>query len=210
MENGITMRIFNQLFFKIYSLCKSLEKEILDQNRLKQHNENAIIGLNTIIEPEAHILNYLYKQERIKIGKNCHILGSLMLFSHGGKIAIGDHCYIGSNTKIWSAESISIGDRVLISHNVNIHDNISHPLDSTLRHQDFVHIRKSGFQKKNDLREKSIMIEDDVWIGFNSTIHKGVKIGKGAIIGSDTVITKDVPSYAVMVGNPAKIVKQTT
>ena len=49
-----------------------------------------------------------------------------------------------------------------------------------------------------------IVIEDDVWIGFNATILKGVKIGKGAIIGASTIITKDVPPYAIMVGSPAR------
>jgi acetyltransferase-like isoleucine patch superfamily enzyme len=49
-----------------------------------------------------------------------------------------------------------------------------------------------------------IVIEDDVWIGFNATILKGVTICKGAIIGAATVITKDVPPYAIMVGNPAR------
>ena len=56
---------------------------------------------------------------------------------------------------------------------------------------------------------KNIIIEDDVWIGFNCIILKGVRIGKGAIIGAGTIITKDVPSHAVIVGNPAKIIKYT-
>ena len=50
-----------------------------------------------------------------------------------------------------------------------------------------------------DLNEKEVVIEDDVWIGFNSTILKGVTIGKGAIIGANCLITKDVPPFAVVV-----------
>jgi maltose O-acetyltransferase len=49
-----------------------------------------------------------------------------------------------------------------------------------------------------------IVIEDDVWIGFSATILKGVRIGKGAIIGANTVITTDVEAFAIMVGNPAR------
>jgi acetyltransferase-like isoleucine patch superfamily enzyme len=49
-----------------------------------------------------------------------------------------------------------------------------------------------------------IVIEYDVWIGFNALIMKGVTLGKGAIIGAATMITKDVPPYAIMVGNPAR------
>ena len=53
----------------------------------------------------------------------------------------------------------------------------------------------------------NITVENDVWIGAKSTIMSGVKIGNGAIVGSSSVVTKDVPPYAIVVGNPAKIVK---
>jgi serine acetyltransferase len=52
-----------------------------------------------------------------------------------------------------------------------------------------------------------IVIENDVWIGAKSTIMSGVKIGNGAVIGATTTVTKDVPPYAIVVGNPGKIVK---
>ena len=131
----------------------------------------------------------------------------MIVFKHGGEITIGDHCFVGSNSKIWSAKKIHIGDRVLISHNVNIIDNNSHPLNAAERHKDFVHIFNIGLQDDVYLNEKEIIIEDDVWIGFNSTIFKGVRIGKGAIIGACTIITQDVPPYAVVVGNPPRIIK---
>ncbi len=154
-----------------------------------------------------------YNQEaenKIKIGRDTIIRGELLVFRHGGEIGIGDHCIVGHGSRIWSSKSINIGDRVLIAHNVNIHDNVSHPLDSKERHEDFVHIVKHGLQNNVNLKEQEIVIEDDVWIGFNATIMKGVTIGKGAIIGANTVITKDIPPYAVVVGNPARIIKQTT
>ena len=51
------------------------------------------------------------------------------------------------------------------------------------------------------------MIEDNVWIGERSTILKGVHIGKGSIVASNSVVVKDVPPYSIVAGNPAKIVK---
>ncbi len=93
---------------------------------------------------------------------------------------------------------------------MNIHDQNSHPLDSNLRHLDQMHILEKGFQLENDLKEKEIIIKDDVWIGFNATILKGVTIGKGAIVGACTIVTEDIPDYAVVVGNPARIIKYTT
>jgi len=55
-----------------------------------------------------------------------------------------------------------------------------------------------------DVGMARIVIEDDVWIGFGATVMKGVTIGSGAIIGAAAVITKDVPPFAIMVGNPAR------
>ena len=57
----------------------------------------------------------------------------------------------------------------------------------------------------HDLNAAPIIIEDDVWIGHNSTILKGVKIGKGAIIGSNSVITKNVEANTINVGNPVRV-----
>jgi acetyltransferase-like isoleucine patch superfamily enzyme len=51
-----------------------------------------------------------------------------------------------------------------------------------------------------------IVINDDVWIGFNATVLKGVTIGRGAVVGACAVVTKDVPAYAIVVGNPARTV----
>lgn len=77
--------------------------------------------------------------------------------------------------------------------------------------KDFEHRRTFGFSKKNmfDLKEQEIVIEDNVWIGYNASIHKGVTIGKGAIIGSDILVTKNVPQFAIVIGSPGKIVGYT-
>ena len=61
--------------------------------------------------------------------------------------------------------------------------------------------------KHQEHHKESILIEDDVWIGAQVTILKGVNVRKGAVIGAGSVVTKDVPKNAVVVGNPAKIVK---
>lgn len=58
-----------------------------------------------------------------------------------------------------------------------------------------------------DIFAKPIVIDDDVWIGFNPIILKGVKIGKSTIIVAGSVVTKDVPEFTVIAGNPAKVVK---
>ena len=59
-----------------------------------------------------------------------------------------------------------------------------------------------------EIDNKEIIIEDDVWIGFNSIILKGVKIGRGAIIGAGSIVTKDVEPWTLNVGNPIKAIKK--
>lgn len=162
------------------------------------------------IDNTADIANNRLNKDYIKIGSNSWICGQLLTFKSGGEIIIGENCFVGEAAKIWSAAKILIGNNVLISHNVNIHDNTSHPLDSKERHEDFLHIRAIGLRDETNIGQEPIDIGNDVWIGFNATILKGVKIGNGAIIGANTVITKDVPPYAVVVGNPQRIIKYTT
>lgn len=161
------------------------------------------------IDPEAKLANNRGDKGKIVIGDNTWIQGELMTFKHGGEIQIGEYVFIGPGTRICSAKKITIGNRVLISHNVNVYDNISHPLNSRERHKDFVHILTTGLQEDVDLRESEVVIGDDAWLGFNVTVLKGVRIGKGAIVGACSLVTEDVPDYAVVVGNPAKIVKYT-
>ena len=204
-------KINRYLFRKFYAFFEKsmVIYELRKQNKKKDsYTENAIIGADTRIFPEASINNNLDDKSKILIGDNCDIRGELLIFGHGGEIIIGNYSFVGERSKIWSAKKITIGNRVLISHNVNIHDNNSHPIDSKLRHEDFKHIKTIGLQKQNNLNEQEITIEDDVWIGFNSTIMKGVKIGKGAIIGANTMVLKDVPDFAICVGNPMKIINK--
>ena len=77
---------------------------------------------------------------KITIGKDTHIRGELVTFPHGGSITIGNECFVGSHSKIWSSNSIIIGDRVLIAHNVNIHDTNGHPIDHVMRNLHYMNV----------------------------------------------------------------------
>lgn len=157
--------------------------------------------------PSSRIDNIQHDKRAIQIGAHSRILGQLTVLGHGGNIRIGESCFIGEDARIWSCASITIGDRVLISHGVNIHDHISHSLSARSRHEHISQIFTSGHPKVlDDVPSAPIIIEDDAWIGFNSTILEGVTIGKGAVVGAATVVTKDVEAYAIVVGNPARVV----
>ncbi len=157
----------------------------------------------------AQIHNIYGARESIKIGSNTTILGQLLTFKHGGSIEIGEWCYVGEGTRVWSAEMIKIGDRVLVSHGVNIHDTNSHPIDPKLRHQHFVEISKKGHPKNIDnIASSAVIIEDDAWIGCNSIIMKGVVIGRSSIVAAGSVVTKNVPPNSIVAGNPACMIRK--
>jgi acetyltransferase-like isoleucine patch superfamily enzyme len=157
----------------------------------------------------AEIYNILGNRDSIQIGANTIVGGHLLTFKHGGKIQIGEWCYVGENSRIWSAASVLIGSRVLVSHNVNIHDTNSHSLNSQERHRHFVAIATSGHPKfVTDLLSAPIVIEDDVWIGCNAIILKGVHIGRSSVVAAGSVVTKDVPEKVLVAGNPARIIRE--
>jgi len=186
-------------------------RNYLESRDLKKFYKQGLFNEGAKVYAGSTIINRENKREKIVIGKHTHIKGELQILAQGGNIEIGDYCYIGEDTRIWSGgASIKIGNRVLIAHNVNIHDNISHPLDADLRHRDYLRILGLSQEsiKTFDLRSSPVVIEDDVWIGFNCSILKGVTIGKGAIIGACSLVTKDIPENCIAVGNPAKVIKK--
>lgn len=121
--------------------------------------------------------------------------GVVLSTSERGKITIGNQVYIGEYSVISSKEEIEIGDHVLISPHNDIVDfnHIYQDHNQTINKQGFV--------------ARKIKIEEDVWIGSGSKVLMGVTIGKGAVIGAGSVITKDVLPYHVVAGNPAKTIK---
>jgi acetyltransferase-like isoleucine patch superfamily enzyme len=159
------------------------------------------------IYPEAKIWNTSKIKENIIIGRNTHIAGILLVWGNCGKIEIGEDCYIGENSRIYSAIEITIGNRVQIAHNCNIFDNNVHSITPHERHLEFIQNISKGAYKLFDLNEKKIIIKDDAWIGANAIILKGVTIGEGAIVAAGSVVLKDVADYIVVAGNPARKIK---
>ena len=166
------------------------------------------MGENSVIYRESEIINMKGNPQDISIGNNSHVRGELLTFNYGGKIEIGNNTFIGIGSKVWSGQSVKIGSNVLISHNVNIIDTDSHEIDYTERANGFVSLIKNGHPtQKGSILTQPIIIEDNVWISFNAIVLKGVKIGKGAVVAAGAVVTKDVPEFTLVVGNPASVVK---
>ena len=169
-----------------------------------------ILARNARLYRSARIRNASGRDTHIQVGSRSMILGELLTFAHGGEIEIGEWCYVGEGTRIWSASRISIGDRVLIAHNVNIFDSLTHPLGAGARHKQFQRIVVSGHPKEIDLGERAIHISSDTWIGANAIILRGVMIGMGGIVGAGAVVTRNVPAYTIVAGNPARPIRELT
>ncbi len=96
----------------------------------------------------------------------------------------------------------------MISHICNIIDTNSHELDHQARIESYKRMLIEGHPKQRpDVISAPIVIEDYAWISFNVSILKGVKIGEGAIVAAGSVVTKDVPDWTIVGGNPAKVIK---
>lgn len=166
---------------------------------------NSVLGENVTLSKEANIESP--SKSQIKIGDNCDLLCHLIV-RNDGLLTIGKNTTIRGNSYIGCVSRISIGDNVIISNNVHIYDNNNHPTSPLKR----IEMCQSGFYSTlwdwshSDIAP--VKIEDNVWIGERSTILKGVTLGQGSIVGCDSVVTKDVPPYSVVAGNPAKIVKR--
>lgn len=121
-------------------------------------------------------------------------IGTNTYFSNRDKIVIGEKFFCGQNC--YFSGNIVIGKRTLIASYVSIVGG-DHKID---------HCRTEILFTGRD-NTKTTIIKDDVWIGHGAVIMNGVTIGKGAVVGASSVVTKDIPSLAVYVGNPAKFLR---
>lgn len=173
-------------------------------------SKTAGIHAAAVLYPTASIHLQGRAEVDIEVGANSHIRGELLVFGHGGRIRMGAWCYLGEGSRIWSAGSVSIGDRVLISHLCTIMDNLTHPIGAAARHAQFRAIVESGHPSEIELGVRPVVIEDDALIGCHSVILRGVTIGRGAIVGAASIVTRDVPAYTIVAGNPARHVRELT
>lgn len=153
------------------------------------------------------------QKKYLSIGHDCIVGGSFIFESKDGKVQIGNNCCILGCTFI-SHTSIKVGNYVHIAWGTCIYDHDSHSPNPILRRKDnsdeLTCIRNGlNFVQNKDwsvVNSRPIKIEDDAWIGMNSVIFSGVTIGRGAIIGAGSYVRSNVPPYAVVIGNPAKII----
>jgi acetyltransferase-like isoleucine patch superfamily enzyme len=177
--------------------------------RTRAAREVAVLARTARLTHTGRVDNILGRRTAITIGQNCVISGHLLVYAHAGSIQIGDWVFIGSGTSIWSSANITIGNRVLISHNVNILDNNAHPIDAKARFAQSKAILTSGHPRSDPgIDAAPVQIGDDAWVSYGASILRGVTIGEGAIVGAASVVTRDVEAWTVVAGNPARVIRQ--
>lgn len=211
---AVTTRPFmvSEYFFK--SLAFSF-------NHLNYHviqRKNVTVGAN------PHIMNpFCLRAEKpeafIEIGRNFTAYSRCRITAWGrGRITIGDNCSFGSRSIIDCRERVALGNYVLVSWDVSLSDYEAHPSDPEERAREMEYSRAMlwpQFARRPEVpepytpifRTRPIVIEDKVWIGARAMILKGVRIGYGSIVAAGAVVTKDVPPYSIVTGNPAVVVK---
>lgn len=192
-------------------------KKIRLNKILKRYSESYLIGKSTKLMTNFNITmsNRNCVNKRIIIGSNSLLDCNLIFEKETGKIVIGNRTYIGGGTNLISIKSIEIGDDVTIAWGCTIYDHNSHSIYWNERKNDTIQSIKDLENNGDFIRNKNwnvvksapIKINNKVWIGFDVVILKGVTIGEGAVIGARSVVTKDVPPYTVVAGNPARVVK---
>ena len=158
-----------------------------------------------IIMPHIRVIGGKY----ITIGNKTYI-GKQSILSARNKygdqtftptISIGNNCGLGEYTHITAINKIVVGDGVLLGNFVIITDN-AHGGGGFIENQISTPPINRPLYSKGP-----VIIGDNVWVGDKATILPGVTIGNGAIIGANSVVTKDIPAFAVVGGSPAKVIK---
>lgn len=142
------------------------------------------------------------KGSEMSIGHDCRFMnwsmGNLIGLNHRcilstytkrAKLIIGDKCSF-SGVSIWCHESITIGNNVRVGANCTIMDSDQHTDDP-----------RAG-------KNKPVIIEDNVWLGGNVMVLKGVTIGKNTLIGAGSIVTKSIPSNVIAAGNPCRVIRE--
>jgi acetyltransferase-like isoleucine patch superfamily enzyme len=181
-------------------------KKIVGKYIKREFDRGALLSGEIEVTIRANLFNHGSKAN-VKLGKHVVIDGTLECYERG-MLLVGDYSFVG-RARIFAAHKVDIGIGVLISDNVIILDSDLHSLSASKRFAEAVAWSKGKFPNVYDgIPGEPVIISDHVWIGANSVILKGVTIGEGAIVGAGSVVTKDVPPYTIVAGNPARIIRE--
>lgn len=170
---------------------------------------NVVAGEGTVIDSSFCFKHYFAKGPvGLRVGSHVTIWRTSLAADTGGVIEIGDYCYL-ANASLVCSERISIGSCVMIAGGVTVADSDFHPVEPAARIADTIALSgRGGRSRRPRIDVRPVVIEDGVWIGWNATILKGVRIGEDAVIAPGALVSRDVPAGAWVAGNPARPVER--
>ena len=168
---------------------------------------NVRIGGHTLITGDLAFKRFHSREpDALVLGANCTMDGVHFDLGKKGRMTIGDFCYF-TNAVLLCELEVRIGHYVVIGWNATIADTDFHPLAPAERIADAIACSPLGQGRpRPEIPRLPVIIEDDVWIGPNATVLKGVRLGSGAWIEAGSLVTRDVPPRARVLGNPAQII----
>ncbi|WP_066630058.1 sugar O-acetyltransferase [Labilibacter marinus] len=169
---------------------KAFGEELLSE---RQHAKELIFDFNALRPKQIEERNEIIKKLLGKT-KGQFFIEPPFRCDYGYNIEVGENFYANYNLIILDCAKVTIGDNVLMGPNVAIYA-AGHPLHHEMRNQEYEY----AFP---------INIGSNVWIGGNVVINPGVSIGENSVIGSGSVVTKDIPGNVIAIGNPCKILRE--
>ncbi len=168
---------------------------------------NASVGAGSVVSGEHAFKRFrATAPSALVIGQRCTLDGVHFAVGPDGSVEIGDWSYL-TNVVLLCDCSVRIGRYVRIGWNTTIADTDFHPIEPARRVEDAIACSPlADGRPRPAVACAGVVIEDDVWIGPQATILKGVRIGAGAFVEPGSVVTRDVPPRARVMGNPAKVI----
>jgi len=168
---------------------------------------NVRLGANTLVTGDLAFKRFhALEPDALVIGAQGTMDGVHFDLGPHGRMRIGDYCYF-TNAVLLCELEVQIGNYVMIGWNATLTDSDFHPMQPAARIADAVACSPLGKGRpRPEIARRPVIIEDDVWIGANATILKGVRIGRGAFIEAGSLVTRDVPPRARVMGNPAQVI----
>ena len=190
-KKGNLMPIFSKIIERIKAIIRI------------NHYKNILGGYdsNFSVEPGIEMTNprCVFFGKNVGIGANTFFgpVTEYMGIAYNPKIIIGEGTWVGKNCSIAAIDRVEIGKNVLFAGHVHITDH-SHGYEDISKPMNIQPLTSKG----------PVIIEDDCWLGFSCEILSGVHIGKHCVVAARSVVTKDVPAYSIVAGNPARIIKK--
>jgi len=167
---------------------------------------NVVLGDGSVICGDHSFARFRGERKpAVTLGKQCTMNDVHFAIGPAGELRVGDFCFFTSVILLCELELV-IGHYVSIGWNVTIADSDFHPLSPAERMADAIACSPLANRPRPAIAKRRVQIDDDVWIGPNAAILKGVWIGAGAVIEPGSVVTRDVPAGSRVLGNPARIV----